>query len=364
MGSERLQQHKITDYQFKEDVESGGGVNIIDSEKQTARGISKLVAWFPWKRDRMSRLRTWMTRRVSWSEGAERRGKRALDILSSTDQIQHIAPGHYSVESQSQPGLWYDVRLLSTGRWVCNCPDHVYRKAQCKHILSVTAHVVDRDAMKILNVEDNEEDVDNNNDNDDNAYCSKTAMRLPEPKDEKKQKKKSKKQQQQSTGKKDTSKDLQVDDSDDRIATVMAKAEAIIDEIVTKGLLPLPEPRPNLDNLETDPDGAVHIRLTDHGAGGAPPVCRKKGCNSTSLSGYDHYTRANGNVSKRWKCHECGSILVYRCGMEGMRCEMEQVCDMFDFNSLRMSPEEISQSLSRKGFQRHPTSIYSNYFAF
>ncbi len=89
MGSERLQQHKIADYQFKDDVEPGGGVNIADSEEQTARGISKMVAWFPWKSDRMSRLRTWMTRRVSWSKGAERRGKRALDILSSTDQIQH-----------------------------------------------------------------------------------------------------------------------------------------------------------------------------------------------------------------------------------------------------------------------------------
>ena len=44
--------------------------------------------------------------------------------------------------------------------------------------------------------------------------------------------------------------------------------------------------------------------------------------------------------------------------MEGMRCEMQDVCDMLDANSNGVSPYRIAESLSRRGLNRHPASIY------
>ena len=107
----------------------------------------------------MTRLAEWMQARVSWSRGAEGRGRRALRMLAVPDQITRVSPGHYSAASQSQPGLWYDVRLAPSGRWGCTCPDHEYRKAQCKHVLAVTAEVVDREAAAVADAGAAEEEA-------------------------------------------------------------------------------------------------------------------------------------------------------------------------------------------------------------
>ena len=94
----------------------------------------------------MTRLTSWIQRRTSWSKSAKRRGEKAIAILEGYDQIRYIRPGHYSVQSQSQPGLYYTVILSQSGD-TCDCPDHTYRNARCKHILSVCAYVTDKNAV-------------------------------------------------------------------------------------------------------------------------------------------------------------------------------------------------------------------------
>ena len=101
----------------------------------------------------MSRMTGWLRAHMSWSEGAKARGKRALCMLEDMESVTRVNPGHYSVKSQSQPELWCDVRLGEGNRWACSCPDHKYRKAQCKHILAVTAESADSGAAAALGVD-------------------------------------------------------------------------------------------------------------------------------------------------------------------------------------------------------------------
>ena len=67
---------------------------------------------------------------MSWNRGAETRGEKALNMLEDIGAVTRVNPGHYSVKSQSRPGLWYGVKLASGNRWGCSCPDHEYRKAR------------------------------------------------------------------------------------------------------------------------------------------------------------------------------------------------------------------------------------------
>ena len=71
-------------------------------------------------------------------------------MLEDMEAVTHVNPGHYSVKPQSRPGLWYDVRLAGGRRWECGCPDHGHRRAQCKHILAVTAESADSGAAAAL----------------------------------------------------------------------------------------------------------------------------------------------------------------------------------------------------------------------
>src|SRR2546426_957929 len=66
-----------------------------------------------------------------------------LTIAAKGAQIKRINKLSYNVKSQSN-GLWYSVveqygkRTEGTkAHWVCNCPDHLYRKVTCKHIFAV-----------------------------------------------------------------------------------------------------------------------------------------------------------------------------------------------------------------------------------
>ncbi len=43
----------------------------------------------------------------------------------------------WRVPSQSEPGVEYTVTLSDDGSWSCTCPHFRYRRAECKHILSV-----------------------------------------------------------------------------------------------------------------------------------------------------------------------------------------------------------------------------------
>src|SRR2546426_1809633 len=59
------------------------------------------------------------------------------EIAQKSDQIKRIADDWYQVKSQSlKYDSWYDVVLTETG-FVCDCPDHQWRKVKCHHIYAV-----------------------------------------------------------------------------------------------------------------------------------------------------------------------------------------------------------------------------------
>ena len=95
---------------------------------------------------RLARLAEWLGLRVSWSGISAARGGRALQILGEGDRIKRSTPHrHHLVRSRTDGSRWYDVRQKGS-RWSCSCADHLYRKAQCKHILAVMAQVAEREA--------------------------------------------------------------------------------------------------------------------------------------------------------------------------------------------------------------------------
>lgn len=61
---------------------------------------------------------------------------RALAIVGQQDQIRRVNQITYKVKSQTSE-TWYDVVYKYNIGWICSCPDHTYRKAECKHIQSV-----------------------------------------------------------------------------------------------------------------------------------------------------------------------------------------------------------------------------------
>lgn len=67
---------------------------------------------------------------------ANQRLVKALTIVG-LKQVKRITPTFYKVKSQSSDS-WYDVKhTYNSGRWTCICPDHVFRKVDCKHIQAV-----------------------------------------------------------------------------------------------------------------------------------------------------------------------------------------------------------------------------------
>ena len=66
------------------------------------------------------------------------REERGRMIAEQPNAIQRLDEGTYKVVSQSGNGM-YDVLRSKyyAMRWVCNCPDWVYRQVKCKHIWAV-----------------------------------------------------------------------------------------------------------------------------------------------------------------------------------------------------------------------------------
>lgn len=64
--------------------------------------------------------------------GMERRTERALKIAEG-GQLRRIDRHTYVVGSQTREGHWYKVRDLGYGL-ACECPDHVRRNSDCKHM--------------------------------------------------------------------------------------------------------------------------------------------------------------------------------------------------------------------------------------
>lgn len=63
------------------------------------------------------------------------REQRGLAIASKGDQVRKIGTSTYSVQSQSGDDTYIVKKAATT--WKCECPDFVYRKLKCKHILAV-----------------------------------------------------------------------------------------------------------------------------------------------------------------------------------------------------------------------------------
>ncbi|MGI0046468.1 MAG: IS6 family transposase [Nitrosotalea sp.] len=66
----------------------------------------------------------------------EAREMKALTIVGQNNQIQRINHVTYKVKSQSSDFLYDVVHVYKQG-WTCSCPDHIFRKVECKHIKSV-----------------------------------------------------------------------------------------------------------------------------------------------------------------------------------------------------------------------------------
>src|SRR5437660_2522874 len=64
------------------------------------------------------------------------RQMKALTIVGQSDQIKRINAVTYKVKSQSSD-FSYDVIHEYKQGWTCSCPDHIFRKLECKHIQAV-----------------------------------------------------------------------------------------------------------------------------------------------------------------------------------------------------------------------------------
>ena len=61
------------------------------------------------------------------------RAQRAKQIMETQGHCSQIDANTFSIRSQSDPEKRYAVRVTAGGL-VCECPDHRFRKADCKHI--------------------------------------------------------------------------------------------------------------------------------------------------------------------------------------------------------------------------------------
>ena len=68
------------------------------------------------------------------------RTQRAAQMMQERGAAQTVSEGTYSVRSQTDPAKSYIVRE-TPGGLVCECPDHQYRKADCKHIKVVLERI-------------------------------------------------------------------------------------------------------------------------------------------------------------------------------------------------------------------------------
>jgi len=79
------------------------------------------------------------TRKESQTENknlALTREERGKAIAQKPNQIVRLDERFYKINSQSGHGM-YNVTKRKTSGWLCDCPDFVHRKVQCKHIWAV-----------------------------------------------------------------------------------------------------------------------------------------------------------------------------------------------------------------------------------
>src|SRR3970282_2899002 len=74
------------------------------------------------------------------------RQEKGKEIAEKQNQIRRIDETTYSVRSQTRH-INYTVIKTNSG-FVCNCPDHTFRKICCKHIHSVEFSILLREQVK------------------------------------------------------------------------------------------------------------------------------------------------------------------------------------------------------------------------
>ncbi len=67
------------------------------------------------------------------------RKERGMAIAQGQNQVKRIDASAYVVQSQSNNGVYHVVK--GADGWVCECPDHVFRRVPCKHIFAVEISV-------------------------------------------------------------------------------------------------------------------------------------------------------------------------------------------------------------------------------
>lgn len=77
------------------------------------------------------------------------RQEKGKEIAEKQNQIRRIDENTYSVRSQTRH-INYTVIKTNSG-FVCNCPDHTFRKVCCKHIHSVEFSILLREQVKEQN---------------------------------------------------------------------------------------------------------------------------------------------------------------------------------------------------------------------
>jgi transposase-like protein len=83
---------------------------------------------------------------LSDSTPINNREERGKQIAVSHEQVLRVVDGFYRVKSQSKD-RYYDVNNTQIG-WKCNCPDHQFRGAKCKHIWAVAISLGLRELAK------------------------------------------------------------------------------------------------------------------------------------------------------------------------------------------------------------------------
>lgn len=79
------------------------------------------------------------------------REQRGIEIAKMNNQIQRINSHAYIVKSQSNNGE-YCVSKDEEG-WHCECPDHIYRRINCKHIYAVQISLSLRAEVAVRRIE-------------------------------------------------------------------------------------------------------------------------------------------------------------------------------------------------------------------
>jgi len=69
------------------------------------------------------------------NNNSDMRMTRGMEMLQNGKTIVENEDGSFSVPSQTQVNKFYEVSLLGSERFVCNCPDFQFREVEaCKHI--------------------------------------------------------------------------------------------------------------------------------------------------------------------------------------------------------------------------------------